>query len=145
MSVRLACQLRPRADLSVTPLLPATATAAHAMERTRYQRSEERTVALLFADMRGFTRLAESRLPYDVVFVLNRYREEMAHHRGRWRGQRVRRRWRDGLFAWTATSQQVAARQSRRRMACRRLTPQSDACRRAERAAAHRHRHPPAR
>ena len=78
-SVRLACQLRPLADLSVTPLLPASATAADAMERAEYQRSEERTVAVLFADMRGFTRLAESRLPYDVVFVLNRYREEMAH------------------------------------------------------------------
>jgi adenylate cyclase len=78
-SVRLACQLRPLADLSITPLLPATATAADAMERAKYQRSEERTVALLFADMRGFTRLAESRLPYDVVFVLNRYREEMGH------------------------------------------------------------------
>jgi adenylate cyclase len=78
-SVRLACQLRPLADLAVTPLLPATATAADAMERIGYQRSEERTVALLFADMRGFTRLAQARLPYDVVFVLNRYREEMAH------------------------------------------------------------------
>jgi adenylate cyclase len=78
-SVRLACQLRPLADLSVTPLLPASATAADAMERAEYQRSEERAVAVLFADMRGFTRLAESRLPYDVVFVLNRYREEMAH------------------------------------------------------------------
>jgi adenylate cyclase len=78
-SVRLACQLRPRADLSVTPLLPASATAADAMERADYQRSEERAVAVLFADLRGFTRLAHSRLPYDVVFVLNRYREEMAH------------------------------------------------------------------
>jgi adenylate cyclase len=78
-SVRLACQLRPVADVSVTPLLPPSATAADAMERSQYQRSEERTVAVLFADMRGFTRLAESRLPYDVVFVLNRYREEMAH------------------------------------------------------------------
>ena len=77
-SVRLACQLRPLADLSVTPLLPASATAADAMERAEYQRSEERSVAVLFADLRGFTRLAESRLPYDVVFVLNRYREEMA-------------------------------------------------------------------
>ncbi len=77
-SVRLACQLRPLADLSVTPLLPASATAADAMERAEYQRSEERAVAVLFADMRGFTRLAESRLPYDVVFVLNRFREEMA-------------------------------------------------------------------
>ena len=79
VSVRLACQLRPLADLSVTPLLPASATAADAMERAEYQRSEERSVAVLFADLRGFTRLAESRLPYDVVFVLNRYREEMAH------------------------------------------------------------------
>jgi adenylate cyclase len=79
VSVRLACQLRPQADLSVTPLLPASATAADAMERADYQRSEERAVAVLFADMRGFTRLAHSRLPYDVVFVLNRYREEMAH------------------------------------------------------------------
>jgi len=78
-SVRLACQLRPVADVSVTPLLPPGATAADAMERVEYQRSEERTVAVLFADLRGFTRLAESRLPYDVVFVLNRYREEMAH------------------------------------------------------------------
>ena len=79
VSVRLACQLRPRADLAVTPLLPASATAADAMERADYQRSEERAVAVLFADMRGFTQLAHSRLPYDVVFVLNRYREEMAH------------------------------------------------------------------
>ncbi len=78
-SVRLACQLRPLTHLSVTPMLPASASAADAMERAEYQRSEERMVAVLFADMRGFTRLAESRLPYDVVFVLNRYREEMAH------------------------------------------------------------------
>jgi adenylate cyclase len=77
-SVRLACQLRPTADLAVTPLLPASATAADAMERARYRATEERPVAVLFADMRGFTRLAESRLPFDVVFVLNRFRTEMA-------------------------------------------------------------------
>jgi adenylate cyclase len=34
---------------------------------------------VLFTDLRGLTRPAESRLPYDVVFVLNRYREEMTH------------------------------------------------------------------
>jgi len=77
-SVRLACQLRPRADLAVTPLLPPSATAADAIERARRRATEERAVAVLFADMRGFTRLAEARLPYDVVFVLNRFREEMA-------------------------------------------------------------------
>ena len=36
---------------------------------------EEREIAVLFADLRGFTRLAEHRLPYDVVFFLNRYFE----------------------------------------------------------------------
>lgn len=76
-SVRLACQLRPTSNLSVTPLLPASATAADAVERARYRASEERLVAVLIADMRRFTRLAESRLPYDVVFVLNRFRSEM--------------------------------------------------------------------
>ena len=30
-------------------------------------------IAILFADLRAFTRFAERRLPYDVVFVLNRY------------------------------------------------------------------------
>jgi len=30
---------------------------------------------VLFADLRGFTRLAEPKLPYDVVFFLNRYFE----------------------------------------------------------------------
>ena len=78
-SVRLACQLRPATDLAVTPLLPPNATAADALDRARARATEERALAVLFADMRGFTRLAESRLPYDVVFVLNRFREEMAH------------------------------------------------------------------
>jgi len=30
---------------------------------------------VLFADIRGFTRIAENKLPYDVVFLLNRYFE----------------------------------------------------------------------
>lgn len=32
---------------------------------------------MLFADLRAFTRLAEHRLPYDVVFLLNRYFRSM--------------------------------------------------------------------
>ena len=77
-SVRLACQLRPHADLAITPLLPPTATAADAYLRASHRASEERTIAVLFADLRGFTRIAEARLPYDVVYVLNRYRAAMA-------------------------------------------------------------------
>lgn len=76
-NVRLACQLRPTTDLAVVPLLPPSATAAETVARQKHLRGEEREVAILFADLRGFTRLSEGRLPYDLVFVLNRYFEAM--------------------------------------------------------------------
>ena len=31
----------------------------------------------LFADLRGFTKMSDQRLPYDVVFILNQYFELM--------------------------------------------------------------------
>lgn len=74
-TVRLACQLRPTRDVAVTPLLPATATAQDAAPRHAGTTGLEQEVAVLFADLRGFTRLAERKLPYDVVFFLNRYFE----------------------------------------------------------------------
>ncbi len=72
-NTRLACQTRPSADVEITPLLAAAAGPRQAMVAARQQQGEEREVAVLFADLRGFTALAEARLPYDVVFVLNRY------------------------------------------------------------------------
>ncbi len=75
--VRLACQIRPTHSLAVTPLLPPTATAEDGFRRPRYLQGQEREIAVLFADMRGFTRLADGKLPYDVVFILNRYFEAL--------------------------------------------------------------------
>jgi len=72
-TTRLACQTRPVADIEITPLLAATVGPRQARAPSRHQQGEEREVAVLFADLRGFTALAEDRLPYDVVFVLNRY------------------------------------------------------------------------
>ncbi|MGF1631760.1 MAG: adenylate/guanylate cyclase domain-containing protein [Kiloniellaceae bacterium] len=72
-NVRLACQTEVAADCEVTPLLPAAAGPALARPRPGYLQGEEREIAILFADLRGFTTLSEDRLPYDVVFVLNRY------------------------------------------------------------------------
>jgi len=77
--VRLACQLRPTGDLRVTPLLPATAQARDGFRRPSYLTGSEREIAILFADLRAFTKLSERKLPYDVVFLLNRYFAEMGH------------------------------------------------------------------
>ena len=75
--VRLACQTRPRADVSVTPLLPPGVGPTEGLRAAAAMQGEERTVAVLFADIRGFTGLSEAKLPYDVVFVLNRYFRSM--------------------------------------------------------------------
>src|SRR6516165_7987074 len=72
-NVRLACQLRPRGAVDVTPLLPPFAHALDGQRRVDFAQGSEREIVILFADIRGFTTLAEGRLPYDVVFVLNRY------------------------------------------------------------------------
>ena len=73
--VRLACQLRPIANLSVIPLIPANVEPAQALDQPERMSGEEREICVLFADLRGFTRLSETRLPYDVVHLLNRYFE----------------------------------------------------------------------
>jgi adenylate cyclase len=72
-NVRLACQTRPSADVSVVPLLPPTASPRDARPRPGYLQGHEEEIAILFADLRAFTQLAEHKLPYDVVFLLNRY------------------------------------------------------------------------
>ncbi len=72
-SVRLACQLRPTADLAVAPLLQPEEATGRVLAPINPAGGEEREIAVLFADLRGFTALAEDRLPYDTVFILNRY------------------------------------------------------------------------
>jgi adenylate cyclase len=74
-TVRLACQLRPQHHLTVVPLLPAQAQASAGFATSGHHNGQEQDVTILFADLRGFTRLAEPKLPYDVVFFLNRYFE----------------------------------------------------------------------
>ncbi|MDC0032959.1 adenylate/guanylate cyclase domain-containing protein [Alphaproteobacteria bacterium] len=71
--VRLACQTRPVRDLSMIPLLPPTANPSDGQAQPSYLRGEEREIVILFADLRDFTSFSEQKLPYDVVFVLNRY------------------------------------------------------------------------
>jgi adenylate cyclase len=75
--VRLACQIRPANDLSVRPLVPSRDSST-ALGEDRYRWGVERRVTVLFADIRGFTTLAERLYPYDAVFLLNRFFEVMS-------------------------------------------------------------------
>ena len=76
--VRLACQAIPLSgEIHITPLLPHTATASHGYARSDMAQGKEITIAVMFCDLRGFTRVSEDRLPYDTVFLLNRYVDAM--------------------------------------------------------------------
>lgn len=78
MHVRLACQAHPmRGEIEVARLLPATADAKDGFRRPDYLQGKELQIAVLFADLRAFTKMSEKKLPYDVVFILNRYFESM--------------------------------------------------------------------
>jgi adenylate cyclase len=48
------------------------------VNRDAYRWGVERRVTVMFADLRGFTTLAERLYPYDSVFLLNRYFEVMS-------------------------------------------------------------------
>lgn len=78
-NVRLACQLRPTKDLSVVPLLPANAQASDGYAEPSYLAGQERNIVVLFADLRSFTGIAERKLPYDLVFILNSYFEVLGN------------------------------------------------------------------
>ena len=58
-------------------LLPPNVGPSAAYRSYNFREGEERIVAILFADLRGFTTLSETKLPYDVVFLLNRFAREM--------------------------------------------------------------------
>jgi adenylate cyclase len=74
-AIRLACQLRPQTDVAVIPVLPASVGADFVRNRSRVNIGEERYVVSMFVDMRGSTRMAETRLPFDIVFLINRFLE----------------------------------------------------------------------
>jgi len=74
--MRLACQIRPTADIAVMPLLAADARAADGAVRGGLEGSE-RLITVVFVDLRGSTTLGEAKLPYDVLFILNQFFHEM--------------------------------------------------------------------
>lgn len=71
--VRLACQITPKQDLKAWPLLTPCVDQPEVLSGVDSRHGRELVVAVLFADLRGFTKFSEKRLPFDVLFVLNRY------------------------------------------------------------------------
>jgi adenylate cyclase len=72
-AIRLACQLRPETDLSFFQIFVPQTTAAKLRSSSPTRIGEERYLVSMFVDMRGSTKLAEKRLPFDTVFIVNRF------------------------------------------------------------------------
>src|SRR5262249_42718836 len=73
--VRLACQIRPSADIAVAPLVAPTRAEASGADRftAAAEGGAEIQIAAMFVDLRQSTRLAAGRLPYDALFLFDRY------------------------------------------------------------------------
>ncbi|MCJ8308393.1 MAG: 2Fe-2S iron-sulfur cluster binding domain-containing protein [Rhizobiaceae bacterium] len=75
--VRLACQFYPQTNLKVLRLLPSEVEQASSADYEPWSSGREKVVTVMFADIRDFTRTAESRLPFDVVYLINQFSKAM--------------------------------------------------------------------
>ncbi len=66
---RLACQVRPTEPVKVFRVFRPDGKR----DRAHASQGRERKLAVLFLDMRGFTARTTGQLPYDIVFLLNRF------------------------------------------------------------------------
>lgn len=74
--VRLACQLKPESDMRVRRLVLDETDLVMCSQLNRSVAArvgEVRDVAVFFSDVAGFTTISETLLPYDVMYLINRY------------------------------------------------------------------------
>lgn len=69
-TVRLACQIRPQEDIEIVPLVAPTSSN---VAQDQPGRRREVEVAAMFVDLRQSTRLADDNLPYDALFIVERF------------------------------------------------------------------------
>src|SRR5690606_25938021 len=70
-TIRLACQLRPVADLSFVRMFVPHVSATDQRRPNPLRTGQERYLVSMFIDMRDSTKLAEKLLPFDTVYVVN--------------------------------------------------------------------------
>ncbi|MEM7300959.1 MAG: adenylate/guanylate cyclase domain-containing protein [Pseudomonadota bacterium] len=111
--VRLACQFVPTGSVQIARLFPAEARSEDAQNHTAHSSGVEKTVAILFADIRDFTQQSEQKLPFDVVYLVNQFAESMGEAITR-SGGRIDKFLGDGLMALFGidTSPQIGCRQA---------------------------------
>jgi adenylate cyclase len=82
--IRLACQTQVVGPMSARRLVLDDEDEEMAVESmsdpAAEAAGEERHVAILFVDIRGFTAFAERLLPYDVIHALNRYYHQIGRN-----------------------------------------------------------------
>jgi len=76
-AIRLACQTTLTGNVTLRHLVldeeDVEITNQESPETAAGQVGQEKQVAILFADIRGFTTFSETLPPYDIIHVLNRY------------------------------------------------------------------------
>jgi class 3 adenylate cyclase/hemoglobin-like flavoprotein len=71
---RLACQARVGGDVTLERMVRTCADVSRLqLEEASAAPSQERTLAILFCDIRDFTQFVDKNLAYDVVHILNRF------------------------------------------------------------------------
>lgn len=102
-AMRLACQTQIFDDVTVRRLALDTEDLDIINDEMRGKVipntiDKEKQIAILFADIRGFTSFSEKVLPYDVIYVLNRYFRKMGRVISRYDGM-INNYMGDGLMA----------------------------------------------
>ena len=73
-SIRLACQCYIRGDVSVQRLVWTSAEVNKLqLEMIPEGEAEERSIAILFCDLRNFTRITSNNMAFDMAHMLNRF------------------------------------------------------------------------
>ncbi|MCW7468043.1 adenylate/guanylate cyclase domain-containing protein [Leptospira kanakyensis] len=77
--IRLACQTEVFGDISLRRIIKDNKDLKTVTSESKSSKTGEECYAvILFLDIKGFTAFTEASLPYDVVFVLNRFFQEMS-------------------------------------------------------------------
>jgi adenylate cyclase len=102
-AIRLACQTQVFDDVTIRRLAIDTEDLEIINDEIRGKVvpntiGQEKHIAILFADIRGFTTFSEKVLPYDVIYILNRYFRKMGQVISRHNGM-INNYMGDGLMA----------------------------------------------